>query len=220
MTQWKGFRFVVADTEKLKNAVYRLRYQVYVEELGFEKPEFYSYECEKDKYDPYSIHFAAINEQEEVVGTVRLILNSQEGLPVKSVAISHFLKNEPQDFKVAEISRLAILKSCRTISGDYLCSDRSKVTGRFKIRRKFPLITIGLYRIMYQTSKEVGITRWYMISEAKLFRIIKIYGFVFHSVGDEIDYHGLRTPYLGIISEFEQNLSRENPDFFRFFTEE
>jgi putative hemolysin len=69
--------FVVANSNNLRNAVYRLRYKVYVEEFGFEKAEDHLEGYEIDEYDSDSIHFAALNENQEVIGTLRMILNSR-----------------------------------------------------------------------------------------------------------------------------------------------
>ena len=44
--------------------VYRVRYQVYCIECGFENPQNYPNGMEWDKYDPYSIHFIALNDHD------------------------------------------------------------------------------------------------------------------------------------------------------------
>jgi putative hemolysin len=53
------FRFLVATTPSIIEAVHRLRYQVYVEEYGYEKAEDHPGGLEKDKFDPSSILIAA-----------------------------------------------------------------------------------------------------------------------------------------------------------------
>jgi N-acyl amino acid synthase of PEP-CTERM/exosortase system len=215
MEKFNGFRFIIADTEKLLNDIYKLRYQVYVQELGAAVPEaLHLCEQEKDKYDHCSVHFAAINQQEEVVGTLRLVMNTQEGLPIKRIAAPILPDDELGSVKLAEISRLAIQKPFRRILGN----DLEVVRDGSEKKRKFPLVLIGLYRIMYQTSKELGITRWCMLSETKLYRLLKSYGFMFYATGHEVEYYGLRTPYMGIISEFEQHLSKKNPNLFDWFS--
>jgi hypothetical protein len=74
---------------------------------------------------------------------------------------------------------------------------------------------MGLYQLMYHESKRRGLTHWYMITEEKVYRIFKRYGFLFHPVGEPVSYHGWRTPYLGVIEEMERKVIRENPVLMR-----
>ena len=67
---------------------------------------------------------------------------------------------------------------------------------------------------MYQESKRLGLTHWYMITEKKVWYALKRYGFIFHQIGDSVEYHGVRIPYMAIIEEVENHLIRTNPDFF------
>src|SRR5437867_11213315 len=77
------FRFIHVESEDLKRAIYRLRYQIYVEEFGFERPEDHPNGLEIDQYDQYSIYVAALNAADEVIGTVRLVLHSAHGFPIE-----------------------------------------------------------------------------------------------------------------------------------------
>ena len=80
-------------------------------------------------------------------------------------------------------------------------------------KRKRPAIVLGLYKILYHASKRMGITHWYMITEEKLFYTLKKYGFMFYQIGEPVNYHGIRVPYLGIILDIEQKLAKEKPEF-------
>jgi N-acyl amino acid synthase of PEP-CTERM/exosortase system len=55
------FKFIVATTPALLEKVYRLRYQVYVDEFGFEHAGDHPNGMETDEWDPTSIHMAALN---------------------------------------------------------------------------------------------------------------------------------------------------------------
>ena len=70
---------------------------------------------------------------------------------------------------------------------------------------------------MYQVSKRLGITHWYLITEKKLWYALKRFNFVFHQIGEPVYYYGMRIPYLGIIDEIEENLFRKNFDFAKDF---
>jgi N-acyl amino acid synthase of PEP-CTERM/exosortase system len=70
---------------------------------------------------------------------------------------------------------------------------------------------MGLYQAMYHESKRLGLSHWYMITEKKIFNSLKKFGFEFQQIGDPVEYHGLRIPFLGIIDQMEQKIIRENP---------
>jgi hypothetical protein len=53
-----------------------------LEEFGFEKKEDHPDGYEKDEYDENSIHFATLDGNNEVIGAVRPVLNSEKGFPL------------------------------------------------------------------------------------------------------------------------------------------
>jgi len=227
MLSYGDFRFVRADTKDLKERIYRLRYEVYVEEFGFERPQDHLGGAETDAYEGSSVHFAALDPGGEVVGTIRLILSSEKGFPMEDAVDIRFPGAKPPPGRIAEISRLAVSHRYRRRRVDglygvesYLPSsnggppERKRLPREYK-KRRTPVIVMGLFQIMYHESKRLGLTHWYMITTDKVFRLFKRYGFVFHPVGEPVHYHGLRTPYLGVISEMEQKVMRENPVLMR-----
>ncbi len=224
MLSYGKFRFVRADTDDLREKTYRLRYQVYVEEFGFEKSEDHPGGRETDDYEAYSIHFAALDHEDDVVGTIRLILQSDEGFPMEHAVAIRFPGEKPPPEKIAEISRLAVSQVYRRRREDgqygvesYLkkseggvIPDKGPVPDDYK-KRKTPVIVMGLYQAMYHESKRLGLTHWYMITEEKVSNTFKRFGFLFYPIGEPVEYHGLRTPYLGVISDMENKVMRENP---------
>ena len=56
-----------------------------------------------------------------------------------------------------------------------------------------------------------------MITEKKLWYALKRFDFIFRQVGEPVDYHGMRIPYLGIVAEIEQNLIKKQMDFYQDF---
>ena len=225
------FNFVQADSEDLKKAIYRLRYKVYVEEFGFEKAEDHLDGYETDEYDPHSIHFAALDENQEVIGTVRMILNSEKGFPIDHAAKISFIGEKPAPDKIAEVSRLAVSKNFRRRLVDGFCGVESYLAkskggilpentplAKEHQRRKRPVIILGLYRLVYQTTKKRGITHWYMLTEKVLWYALKRFGWLFYQVGDPVNYHGKRIPYLSIVKDADTYLMREKPDLYKFYS--
>jgi N-acyl amino acid synthase of PEP-CTERM/exosortase system len=222
------FKFIQADSEDLKKEIYRLRYKVYVEEFGFEKPEDHPGGLETDEYEPYSTHFAALKGDNDVIGTVRLVHHSEKDFPIEHAVETTFIGEKPPLEKIGEISRLAVsgdfrrrkedgrygVESYLTKSEGGVLPDKGPVPEEFK-KRKNPVIVMGLYQILYQATKRQELSHWYMITEEKIFRSLKKFGFLFQQIGEPVEYHGIRIPYLGIINDIEQKLIRENPILLR-----
>ena len=226
-------KFVEVDSEFLKKEVYKLRYDVYVSEFGFEKEEDHPSGLEKDIYDPYSVELAAIENidenTEKVIGTMRLILHSEHGLPIENVASLNFYDEKPPINKVAEISRLTISKEYRRRQEDGLYGVKSYLNvteggiipdqnkpGGSKVRIQ-PYLILGLFKELYRITKKLGITHWYIITEKKLWYALKRFDLIFRQIGDPIYYHGLRIPYLGVVNEIEKHLMNNHIDFYKGF---
>ncbi len=224
MLEYGKFRFVEADSEDLKKEIYRLRYRIYVEEFGFEKPEDHPGGLETDEYEPNSLHFAALRGDNNVIGTVRLVLHSHRGFPVEHAVKTEFIGEKPPGEKLGEISRLAVSRDFRRRKEDgrygvesYLTQseggvlpDKGPVPQELK-KRKNPVIVMGLYQIVYHATKRLGLSHWYMITEKKIYHSLRKFGFLFYQIGEPVEYHGTRIPYLGILHDIEQKLIRENP---------
>ena len=106
-------QYLKVDTPKLLEALYRFRYQILCEELGFFPKEKYPDGLESDEYDPYSEHYVAL-EDNEIVATVRFIHDSPISYPTPNhlhvcPIIQNFLKNK----KLGEVSRIFIKKRYR-----------------------------------------------------------------------------------------------------------
>ena len=222
------FRFGKVIDEGVKKDIFRLRYEVYAEEFGFEKKEDHPGGLETDEYEDESIHFACLNESNAVVGTIRLVLDSDKGFPIEHAVKTTFVGEKPHGSKLAEISRLAVTKDLRRRKEDGMYGVESylkKKEGGILPNngsipeemqgRKNPIIILGLYQAMYQESRRRQLTHWYMITETKLFFALKQYGFLFHQIGEPVQYHGERIPYLGIIEEIEKDLLKNNPEMLK-----
>lgn len=223
-----NFRFCLIKDKELLQDSFRMRYEVYVQEFGFEKKEDHPDGLETDEYENDSIHFACINENDSVIGTIRLVLNSDKGFPIDHVVETSFIGEKPDPSKIAEISRLTVSKDLRRRKEDGIHGVESYLTQKeggvlpdddtipLEMQgRKNPIIVLGLYQIMYHESKRLGLTHWYMITEEKLFFALRKYGFAFHQIGEPVEYHGKRVPYQGTISEIESSLYDKDPEMFK-----
>ncbi len=88
----------------------------------------------------------------------------------------------------------------------------------FSERRSRHEVIINLYKAIYLESKKRGLTHWYAVMTKGIVLLLGKFGFKFHAIGDPVDYHGIRTPYLGEIQEIEQEMSEKNPGLYGEFT--
>lgn len=215
-----GFRFLRVNNDELMAKYYRLRYEIYCHETHFLEPEEYPEGIEKDKFDEHSIHFVAIDQDDNVVGTLRLIRDSDHGFPLEKHCpnYDHSKIDFPRS-QLAEISRLTVAKNWRRRKNDglygmgsYHSTPEDPIPDSIQQRRKRPIIVFGLYKIMYMESKREGITHWYAAMEQKLFETLKKFFFVFEAIGPEHDYYGPVTPFLGEIANIEKILYKEKAE--------
>ncbi len=221
------FRFGLVDDDRIRRDTFRMRYEVYVEEFGFENKEDHPNGLETDEYENKSLHFACLNDNDAVVGTLRLVMNSDQGFPIEHATQLDFPGPMPDRDQIGEISRLTVTKDLRRRKEDGMYGVESYITksqggvlpddGSIpeEMRgRKNPIIVLGLYQVMYQESKRRNITHWYMITEEKVFHALGKYDFIFNQIGDPVYYHGWRIPYLGVINTIEKNVLEKNPTMY------
>ena len=222
------FTFGLVEDEQILTDTFRMRHEVYVQEFGFERAEDHPNGLETDDYENESVHFACLNDNGSVVGTIRLVLDSPKGFPIEHAVETTFIGEKPDPSKIGEISRLTVAKDLRRRKEDGMYG----VESYLKVRdggilpddgtipeemkgRKNPIIVLGLYQVMYHESRRLGLSHWYMITETKLFHALKKYGFLFHQIGEPVEYHGQRIPYLGNVEEIERGLIKDNPDMLK-----
>jgi N-acyl amino acid synthase of PEP-CTERM/exosortase system len=218
-----GFQFLCVDDDKvLLKETYRLRYKVYCHEAEFLDDSLYPEEIESDVYDDHSIHFAALDQEKNIVGTLRLILHSNLGFPLE-VHCPNYDKSQVAVLpsQLGEISRLAVSKDWRRRKNDgiygmtsYHSSPENPIPENLTRQRKRPIIVFGLYKLLYLESKRRGITHWYAAMEQKLNTTLKKFSFEFKQIGPVHDYYGPVMPFLGIISEFEKRIYQEKNEVF------
>ncbi len=201
--------------------IYKLRYQVYCNECGFEKPEDHPGEMERDEFDDVATHFCAFDQEtKEIIGTARIILHSEKNFPIiKHFSIDREAITAIDETKVGEISRLAISKDFRRRAIDKALyaeekvdiSDRKVYNQR---RRQFDLALVaGLYHCIYFESMAIGLTHWYAVMAKGLYSLLKSRGIIWHPIGSTQNYHGWRRPYVTKISENVKTAGSNYPGF-------
>jgi N-acyl amino acid synthase of PEP-CTERM/exosortase system len=207
------------------SAICQLRYQVYVNECGFEKPEDHPGGLERDEYDQHSIHFyASPKDSEDVIGAARIILGSELPLPIERHFDIGQLPSNVRREQSAEISRLAVSKEfrCRTIERAMFKMKQiaanhmhPSMENGLDLRRHFEQELVrGIYISLYLDSKRRGMTHWFAVMAKGLHLILRRWGINFDQIGPARDYHGIRAPYLVSIESIERSLEKNDPALF------
>ncbi len=184
------FYFFEVLDENMLERVYRFRYDIVCEELGFfEKNEL---KKESDKYDRFSSHFVALDDNCNIVATTRLIHNSPIGYPTEE----HLKINEPIKMlldtykrdKLSELSRVFIAKKHRNMS------DTKHIINNFIVEKVYPKV------------KDLGIEYCYSAMEKKFIRLLSMFGIHFEIIGPlQSGYGSPRYPCLLSIARLEKD---------------
>jgi len=97
-------------------------------------------------------------------------------------------------------------------------NDRLRTEIEAEKRNRHEIIT-SLYKAVYHESKRRRLTHWYAVMTKGLVILLNRFGIRFQAIADPVDYHGIRTPYLGEIQKIEQEVSDEKPEIYKEFIE-
>lgn len=226
------FEFLHADSEALREEVFRLRYQVYVLEMGFERAEEFPDGLERDAFDARSDHYLLRHRRTGIyAATARMIL-PDAAAPMDEFPIERHCRlyagagvSEPEARRhLGEVSRFAVSKAFKKRLGEagtltgvaesnvdlYLEEDE---------RRILPHLSFGLLAVELRMMHLHGLNRCYAVMEPALYRLIGRFGLIFHQIGDTVDYHGQRIPCLGQVEEFLPSVKRVAPAVWELMTD-
>jgi N-acyl amino acid synthase of PEP-CTERM/exosortase system len=188
--------------------VYRVRYQVYCQEFGYEPSANFPDGKETDGFDHRSRHCLVVHKPSgHSAGCVRLVHPDPDDrdslLPFEqncgdSLDREKLARLDLPRSTVCEISRLAVSRTFRGRAGE----DASKygaVSGlKFteSERRVFPYIAVSLYLAATVLTELTGRRNVFAMMEPFLPRLLNRVGIHFQQVGPVIDYHGQRAPYF------------------------
>lgn len=207
----------VAVCPELRSEAFKIRHNVYCEELAFEQVRDDGEET--DEFDEQSI-FSLIKHKPTNTFTscVRLVTSngSDQLLPIEKYCLDSITNKSlsPERFnraEIAEISRLAVKSDFRRRKSDQFRGSGTGVISEISYSetelRCFPFIAIGLYMAAATMSMNTGIRHVYVMMEPRLARSMKFIGITFQQLGEPVNYHGLRAPYYINPDIFMANLS-------------
>lgn len=202
------FDIFLADTPELKKEVFKIRYRVYCQELGYEPIENFPDQMERDSYDNRSIHCILRHKPTGIyAGCVRLVLSNsltkEESFPFENVCHKHsFDFNHTPRNNIAEISRLAVISQFRkrageenTSTGLVVFDEQNNQTIQDQQRRS-SVIALSLYLAATSIGLNLGLSHAVTLMEPRLARHLKMRGLIAHPIGKSINFHGRRGPFV------------------------
>ncbi len=165
-TLQSDFYFKTVSTDLELQNCFRLRYQVYCNEKQWLAPDQFPNGLESDEYDSKAIHVIAMDEDFKLVGMMRILRDKDfKRLPYEDHPGMKGTKlNAPN---VAEISRFIV----------------TAATNRL-------LVTKGLIRQVYQTSRNLGIDNWIFVCEPSLVRFLSKFKLFLDPICPPSKYYG------------------------------
>jgi N-acyl amino acid synthase of PEP-CTERM/exosortase system len=201
------FQVLKADTPALREQIFRIRYDVYCREFGYEKEEDCPGGMEQDDYDAHSVHCLIVHRPSgQGAGCIRVVLPPEEDdaaeLPMERFC-GHSL-NHPelrpsllQRSDVAEVSRLAVHTQFRRRKGESESPIGIAIAESItdEQRRTFPLLGLALFCAGTSLMGSLGREQAFVMMERRLARMLQSSGFPFVQVGEPMEYHGSRAAY-------------------------
>ncbi|MDQ8021862.1 MAG: PEP-CTERM/exosortase system-associated acyltransferase [Moraxellaceae bacterium] len=212
----KYFEILPAIHDETRQAVYRIRHEVYCEELQYEpvRPD----RLEHDEYDQHSQHclMRQSSPPSDLVGCTRLVLARRSGqdciLPFEKLCETSINRrivdpsNLPRE-SIAEVSRLAVRNPYRRRKGD---AKREIVINQedfgSKDMPRFPYIPVGLYLGTVALAKRQGIETLFVLTEPRLAEHFAKIGVKIHPIGAPIQHRGTRLPSMMKVDEIIKGL--------------
>ncbi len=189
------YEVFLADSPESKTLHYQLRYQVYCEEMGWERRQpFLQEKLERDDFDANSHHFLVRDRASlDWVGGMRLVDRTFQDLPIsKFCQIDKDNQSRFAQDRCVEISRLFVLPGFRC--GRRLASAEVKKPVDSRKSYHYEVI-LGLIRAARGFGLNNNIDCWYFLVGSALARAIKRMGIDLFRCGPGVQHKGLRHPY-------------------------
>ena len=210
------FEVFLADTDLARKIHYRLRYDIYCEERGFEDATVFSEREEVDLFDERAVHFIVRDIQSKHwVAAMRLVLPG-ETLPINSLCkLDKKFLADKIDGVLGEISRLCIKREAFELDYCVLHEGQNREDKLETLLKKRELSTEIIFRFIYAAynySNQNGIGYWYFLATPALARMVSMAKIPFTLAGAACTHNGVRFPYFADIEHshgFASNSSRQ-----------
>lgn len=213
----KYFRIDAALDETLHDAVYRIRHEVYCEDLGFEPVRADGRET--DEHDAHSIHclLRTVDPAHRPVGCVRVVLTNPadpaQPLPFERVCADALDRRiiDPAKLpreRIGEVSRLAVRRAYRRRKGEdkLSASDvRDEDFGTVE-QPRFPYIPVSLYMSTIAVAAQRGVDTLFVLTEPRLAAHFAKLGVRITRIGGPVEHRGTRIPSMIDVQDVIRNM--------------
>lgn len=166
------YQFLHVTDRELLDRVYRFRYKIWCEELGYIAPN--SEKKEQDVYDDYSDQFAILDSNDEICATMRLIHHSPIGYPTeKFLKLDDETKIYRRD-RLGEMSRIFLNPKNRNLRDTKI------------------LINAIVKSLAYIKIKEHGISYCYGAVDPTFLKLINMFKIPYVPIADTGIYNGAK----------------------------
>lgn len=221
----KTFEVVAAETDDLRDKIFRLRYRVYCLENCFISPDECHGAVERDEYDDEARHFALIHpESGEVVGALRILLpdllGRGKGFELQKFCDHPFLHKEQVLSGVCEISRFCVAPEFRRRPRDgfllpayYEQESAPQKNGLINrlFRRRIPYAPLGLLAAAFECALGHGITNCVTAVESGQLEALQKLNFSYRALGPRIDQRVAMQPLVFDIKSVLDGMEEKNP---------
>ena len=181
------FEIVPAVTEELRREAFRIRHQVYCEELGYEPLRADGLEV--DEYDDQSLHCLIRSVATGAyAGCTRLVLTRSD---------------DPS--QLLPFEKICAGSLDRSLVGSAPLSEASFDAS--SSRPRFPYITVGLYLGTIELAALHGIQTLFVLTEPRLAKQFARLGVQVERIGREIEHRGTRVPSMLRVANILQGLN-------------
>lgn len=199
-----------ADTPALKREVYKIRYQVYCEELAYEDSSQFKQPLERDAFDAHAQHLLIRHRRSGVyAGTARCVLPFDEFAhkqPLPSEVFCREALNEhiisPMGLRrgdYSEVSRIAIRAEFRrrlTVGHQHYQDHQAYHFHQQELKCFSHIATCLYFALAAYYTLQPSIQYLIAMMEPRLMKHLNRTGIYFQAAGDMIDYHGIRMPFI------------------------
>lgn len=213
----KYFRIDAALGESLHDEVYRIRHEVYCEDLGFEPVR--DDRRETDAFDVHSLHclLRTVGEPFRPVGCARVVMTNPDDrdslLPFERVCAEVLDRSiiDPSRLpreRIAEVSRLAVRRAYRRRKGEERqeindVSDEDFGTAQ---QPRFPYIPVSLYMGSIAIAARQGVDTLFVLTEPRLAAHFARLGVRITRIGGPIEHRGTRVPSMIDVQDVIANM--------------
>ena len=224
------FRETPATKRRDIEAAFRLRYQVYCLDRGYESAADCPDDMEQDCYDDSALHCLLQDRAKATpIGTVRLVRPTATPTWFSELPLADYAPQESIEDIIrlpagatAEVSRFAITRSAREIlqgTDKPISRECDPLAGQGTLgERLLPYMSLGLIRGLVRLSVEHGITHWCLAAEPSLLRRLRHFGLHFCTTGPLFDHRGLRQICYANLFELLERARVERPEFWDIIT--